>query len=306
MLKNVTILKKFPVVLSILLAVLSVSSVILGVLLPIPHPEPGSSMYVGYGDTPARIEVNCTLPEIPPTVYIMQVKDDTITKGEASDIASRLFDGIGTFEDEVYGWRSVVGYREVVIFKYGGFMTYDHEQFMHHGYPPEEYPSQDECKRITDQYLAKIMEDETVPRDITVSFQDIVSDIHKTIHRNGTIIEETWRNVHVNYVQKVNGFELYGPGAKIRVYLDKDGNVIGFIGRFWGLEPVREIVVCSPEEAIGKLEARGEVAYINLVKLVYYVEFGGRQVLYPYYYIQGVISDEFGEREFGETVSATH
>jgi len=307
-LKKGAVTKQIPIVIAALLAVISVSSLILGAVSPMSHPEPGDSAYIsiGYEDTQASIEINCTLPDIPATVKIMQVKDDMITKDEVSSIASRLFDEIDTFEDEIYGWRGVSGYREVVIFKYGGFMEYDHEEFMHHGAPAEEYPPPEECRRIADQYLAKILEDETVPNDITVCYQDTVSDIRQTINRNGTIIEETWTNTHINYIQKENGYELYGPGAKIRVYLDKDGEVIGFIGRFWDLEPVRNVDVISPEEAVGKLEAGGDVAYINSVKLVYYVEFGGRQALYPYYHITGVLtSSKHGSMEFTRTLNAT-
>lgn len=308
MLKKGALTKKIPIVIAALLAVISISSLIIGAVQSTSHPDPGDSAYISleHEDTPARIEINCTLPDVPTTVKIMQVKGDLITKDKATSIASRLFDEIDTFEDKTYGWRGISGYREVIVFKYGGFMNYDHEEFMHHGAPAEEYPPPEECRRIADQYLTKIMDDETVPTGITVYYQDTVSDIHQTIHRNGTIVKETWTNIHVNYVQKVNGYELYGPGAKIRVYLDKDGVVIGFVGRFWDLEPVRNVAVISPGEAIGKLEAGGDVAYINSVKLVYYVEFGGRQVLYPYYHITGVLTScKHGSMEFTRTLSAT-
>ena len=115
----------------------------------------------------------------------------------------------------------------------------------------------------------------------------------------------TWTNTHINYVQKIQGYELYGPGAKIRVYMNENGTVTGFMGRFWNLEPIRKVELLSPKEAIEKLDVSGEVAYITSVKLVYYIDYSGRQVIHPYYYINGVIETRnHGTTDFMKTIHA--
>jgi len=78
----------------------------------------------------------------------------------------------------------------------------------------------------------------------------------------------------VNYSLSFRGTSLWGPGAKLRVYLGEGGEVTGFMGNLWEISEFKTPKTLKPGEAIELFKKRdygASKAVIQSIELVYYV-----------------------------------
>ncbi|HEY4675023.1 MAG TPA: hypothetical protein VIH48_03100 [Candidatus Bathyarchaeia archaeon] len=64
-------------------------------------------------------------------------------------------------------------------------------------------------------------------------------------------------NVHVNFAISYDNIPLWGQGDTVRVYIGKEGEIIGFIGNFWEVETAEKVQVLAPKQAVEKLRELG-------------------------------------------------
>lgn len=137
----------------------------------------------------------------------------------------------------------------------------------------EELPSESECKDVADLFLENLKSKGFLQTTLDIAFEDVVSDEKIIAHPDGTR-ENYIVNIHVNYSLSFGGTRLWGPGAKLRVYIGEGGEVTGFIGNLWETSEFKTAETLKPGEAI-ELFKKGDYgaskAVIQSIELVYYV-----------------------------------
>jgi hypothetical protein len=144
----------------------------------------------------------------------------------------------------------------VRLYRTGGVEFFDNYKMSKACLTPQELPAADECVCIAKEPPEKARAHGLAPKGLETTFAELANDTIVFAFRNGT--RETFlNNVHVNFALSYNDIPIWGPGAKVRVYIGEGGEVVGFIGCFWEVRSAGEVPILRPEEAVQKLKELG-------------------------------------------------
>lgn len=265
-----------------------------------------------------EIIIETPLPQVPASMDILRLVSKNITAEQALDITSRIFcvNGETKFVDDC--WITREGPQEVSIYKSGSVYFSNDEKMYGTNYLLQDFPSIADCVTIAQHYLGNLTaQGLALSKSLGVTFGEVANDTTVFAYRNGTAIPYI-NNIHVNFRFSYNGYELSGAGAKLRVYIGKGGEVIGFIGNFWEVEPYKHVQIITPQQAIDRLNQTGfglsmpkamiTQVVINSISLVYWVSSPLENPLYitPTYNIKGTITGTDGRVvDFVQTIPAS-
>jgi hypothetical protein len=180
----------------------------------------------------------------------------------------------------------------------------DESKAYNEAYAPENLPSEDEAKEIADDFLQSLV-GEAIPEPEFVEYEFLRVGETKTVaYELETEEIETWTNhldVHYSFGE-LDGIPVWGPGAKIRVSVGDEGEVIGLhyvwreIKEDFGAYPA-----ISKDDAIDIFkESLGEEPEKLNAELVYYAEsqYEEQYFLQPYYVFSGTMMVDAEEVHF--------
>jgi len=218
-----------------------------------------------------EVIVYANLPSVTDEIAILKTVTPEITQERALDIANVVFNVSGEFKELDDVWKVWSGTRTVWVYKSGGIIYDTTEVWGRH--LREELPSESACKDIADSFLENLRRKGLLQSTLDTAFKDVVSDEGMIAHRDGRI-ENYIANIHVNYSLSFSGIKVSGPGAKLRVYIGKGGEVTGFMGNLWEVSERKIVGMLKPEEAIELFKKRdyGAIkAAVRSIELMYYV-----------------------------------
>ncbi len=199
-------------------------------------------------------------------VYTLKVVNQQLSKEHAIAIARTL--GIGGSPAER---GNVWEFKDAIIYKYGAVKYLNRTLAFDTKNLPEEMPSKDRAMAIAKRYIQRLIEAGILDKNLLSGKLEVVEDEEVVAYRNGTK-QRYVLNVHVNVPLEYNGIPLHGAGAKVRIYLSKDGKLAGILSFLGKLVPDKKVSIISKEEAIEKLRRMGyENAKIDSIELVYEV-----------------------------------
>jgi hypothetical protein len=228
----------------------------------------------GLSYTPAKAEISFETgkPSVPDEIWVLKKADNIITENRVTDVAS-IFGVRGDPVQIEAGWLmeengSEPGTsRELRVYEWGGFRYLDQYQMSHRFIRPEDFPSDNECAEIADQFIENLRNKGFIPQNLNISFNDVVAD---TISNPSTTY---FTNKHVNYSFSYDGLlPFVGGMAKLRVYLNENGEITGFFGDFYQFENLRKVQVLQPEDAIlNVIDSNTVRVQVESIRLVYLV-----------------------------------
>ncbi len=255
------------------------------------------------------VEFDTNLPSVPSEMTVLKTVSAGMTRGEALDIASRIFDLNGECKGVEGGWRIWEESREVYVYKSGGINYLDWSKAFEGGYRQDELPSDPECREMAESFLENLRSQGLLQTALQVEFNDVIRDQMVIAYADGTI-EDYFMNAHVNYALSFNGTRLSGSGAKLRVYIGSGGEVTGIIKYVPEITEFKTVRILTPEEAIGVFK-RGDYgaskATIQSFELVFDVPHPEVETAYiiPVYKLEGTFTLPDGDIvSFGEIVPA--
>ncbi len=199
-------------------------------------------------------------------VYTLKVVDQQLTREKAAHIA-RILGVDGMPYEKGNAWI----FGDAVIYKYGGLRYLNTTLAFDTRNPPEKLPSEAEARAAAERYIQKLVDLGVLEPGMLSTRLEVAKDEEVVAYRNGTR-QRYVLNVHVNVPLEYNGIPLHGAGAKVRVYLSKNGELAGVLSFPGKLVPDRRVTIISEEEAIERLRSMGyENAEIDSVELVYEV-----------------------------------
>ncbi len=259
------------------------------------------------------IVVDTELPQTPEKLTILKIEPFSVTEQDISLIASELFDLNGeiSYSDGVWKVVDEAHERELLIYDSGFIRFFDRYKLRTSMIEESKIMDKEELLEKANEFIMKLNSLGLMPMNVTIglsSEDSIVNDMISIMYRNGTTRSYV-NNVHVNYKLYYEGLELYGPGAKFRIYFDDKGNVIGFLGVFFRVKEYKELTILSPMDAVNKLYDVGfgrsmpinlvDRAVVKSIKLVYFVPTPSVNTTYiiPAYIIKGELIGKNGEKQ---------
>lgn len=204
----------------------------------------------------ATIVIETNLPDVPTEMYVLKTISKEITEEQVLDLASVIFSVNGEIQFTNGAWKVMEGSQEVLLYKSRSIKYFDNSKMWNDGYMPQELPPTTSCVAIAEQFLENLEAQGLVSGSLHISFAETANDTTVYALKNGTKTT-LLNNIHVNFAISYDDVPLWGPGAKVRVYIGKEGEIIGFIGNFWEVEPAEKVQILTPEQAVEKLRELG-------------------------------------------------
>lgn len=263
-------------------------------------------------------------PTVPTDVAILKTVSNAITEEQALTIA-KIFNVNGDAQSFNGSWMITQGEipeysKKLLIYKSGSIEYYGNpSKIWFTPYLPEELPTTNVCISIAEQLLERLKTEGLVSQSFQMSFFDVVNDTMSLFDLVNDTTTRFVTNIHVNFNLHYNNVPLWGPGAKVRVYIGKDGEITGFIGNFWRVEPSARARILTPTQAAEKLREAGfgmgvpadmvAKAIVKSIELVYLAPNptleGDTTFIMPYYVIKGTLTAKDGSAtSFAQVVSA--
>lgn len=243
----------------------------------------------------ATVIFETSQPQVPEKMYVLKSVQGEMNEERALEIAS-IF-GISGQASRVHDVWRVTGddNRYVEVHSFGGFRYFSDD--MHYGLiPPEKYPSDERCVEMANKFIESLRDHGFAPSGLEFSYVDVVADKTMIFSTENKTTTEYWNNKHVNYSLSYDDVPLFGGMAKVRVYLNEKGEVVGFFGDFWELAPYEEIRILSPEKAIQKwLGPDVDKVVVKSIELVYYIPSAGAAYIKPSYDVKATSFTSDGE-----------
>jgi hypothetical protein len=262
------------------------------------------------------IVIDTTPPKVPSEMYVLKTVSKEITRKQVLEIAANVFSVSGEAQFINGSWNVIEGSREVWMYESGSIKYFDNLKMENSLCSPQELPSVKNCLAIAEQFLEKLKAEELISKNLELSFAEVANDTTVFALKDGTTTTFI-NNIHVNFALSYNGISLWGPGAKVRVYIGEEGEIIGFIGNFWEVELAEKVKILTPEQAAEKLKEVGygksiprdmvSKAIVKSIELVYYApppEAYNANIM-PFYVIKGSLIGKDGcVADFAQIVSA--
>lgn len=219
----------------------------------------------------ATVILNCSLPDFPKEMQIMEVISHNFSEAEATELVGKLFDMTPPLSMKWYDTCMFIkDYVHFVILCYEGGIS-----FLRSSSGGGDFPNPSECKRIADEFLNKIASHGYIPQLAQIEFKRVepIAYVDERVERMG-----------VSYALKYNGIPTANYGFVV-VGIGSQGEIVE-LRAFWrNVRPGRNVTITiSPEEAIKNLgehwptepcsinSSRIKKITINKVELAYYME----------------------------------
>lgn len=241
--------------------------------------------------------VGCVVEEPELEFMIYEVKPVEVESEYLQTLASTLFPvGVTVMGDEtpeLYRLSAEPYYLECC--KNSSSIWYaDESKLYSEVYAPVELPSEEEARDIAEDFLASLIGDGVIPEGVEFEFRDIGETMTVTFDRDTEQTETVINHLDVLFsFGELDGIPVEGPGAKIRVSIGEEGEVIGLhyvwreIEKAFGAYPA-----ISEDEATEIFKEGIEAEFETLeVKLGYYAEseYEKQDFLQPYYIFDGTV-----------------
>lgn len=203
----------------------------------------------------ATFRIAVPLPDVPAEIFTLIPVDQGISKEQAQQITERILGIRGDVSDRGNAWHIKNNTKEIIIYKHGAIKYIDEAEAFGKMHNVSVMPGEKEASAIAQSYFHKLADEGLLQRELIPASLKIEDDEGR-IYKNGTI-EGFLLNRHVNALLSYNGVPLDGAGAKLRIYLSKNGEVTGLLNFVGKLEPDKKVSVLTPSEAIEILKSRG-------------------------------------------------
>ncbi|MCX9010682.1 MAG: hypothetical protein OIN66_06115 [Candidatus Methanoperedens sp.] len=205
--------------------------------------------------TEGTFKIAAPLPDVPSEIFTLIPVDQGISKEHAQQITERVLGIKGEAADKGNAWHIKNDTKEIIIYKHGAIKYIDEAETFEKMHNVSEMPGEKEASATAQGIFHKLADEGLLQRELIPASLKIEDDEGR-IYKNGTI-ESFLLNRHVNAPLSYNGVPLDGAGAKLRIYLSKNGEVTGLLNFVGKLEPDKKVSVLTPSEAIETLKARG-------------------------------------------------
>ena len=225
-----------------------------------------------------NVELKTALPVVPEEVFILKADDKDINEVKINKIAENIL-GIKNVEN-----------KDVKISKRGQ-MKYSTGNEWKNKYAKNEMLDEQQAKARAIGYINKLADEDLLARNMVDPSKLKVEYDEIYVYKDGKK-ESFVTNQHINMPVTYEGIPLHGGGAKIRVYLTKDGEMAGLLNGIGKLKPDKKVAIITPEEAIDLLKEKGyRDITIDSMELAYEVQTleENDDLVYPAYIFKGVM-----------------
>jgi len=277
-------------------------------LIPVTYPPEDEESYHGvavagmYGvQNIPEITLATTLPRYPEQAMVYRTVDTPVSKDDALKMAEK-FGLTGSVEEKIVSYRITGDPYMFNLDKGGGYLIYTWDGRCSGVDPrdrPENLPTDEECRKIAEAFLTS---HDLMPEGAVFSSIAHGEGFASNAAKNISIA--TYKDSRVLFTDTLSGLRVAGSG--IAVTVGGGGDILEVSRRWRDVEPYKEFVILSPEEAIEELKQTGVVttvsspkgAVVEEVKLCYYATPPGTEQPYlkPTYYFHGTME---GENETG-------
>ena len=216
---------------------------------------PGS---LGYRDTDIEVILNCSLPEAPKQMPVLEVLRYEYTIDEALNIAADLFNITGNVE-VIYRPRPTGdmaieitdGKKSLTLF-FEGAVEYTTPEWGSPAHIPSKLPSPSRAREIANAFLNKVRSFGLIPDGIEPVYQEVRPGERSVMN------ETSWTN-YLDVVYKITykGYLIIGPSSEITVSIGDRGRIVAFFGDWRRLSVAERLVdIITPEEALNQLKAQ--------------------------------------------------
>lgn len=243
-----------------------------------------------------NVEIKARLPDVPKEIPLLKVDDKNVDQGRSKGIVEGILEvkNLGEIKsDDTKAAMSVKDNTdaEITIYKKGQLKYFTGKQW-DEMYKKEELPSDKEAKDTAAGLVKKLIDEDLLNKDtVDVTKSEVAYDeTCRAPVGQPDKVECFVSNKHVNVDLSYEGISLYGAGAKVRVYLGKNGELLGFMNSVGKVVPDKKVSIITPKDAIDKLKDKGyKDITIDSIRLVYDVKSpeDGVGLIEPVYDIQG-------------------
>lgn len=229
-------------------------------------------------DVKENVTLNTTLPAVPDEVFILKVDDKNIDEPKYRKISENIL-GIKNPDK-----------KEVKISKRGQ-MKFSTGKEWNNKYSKNEMVDEQQAKVKAGGYINKLADEDLLAKDMVDLSKLKVEYDEIFVYQDGKK-ESFVSNQHINAPLSYDGISLHGGGAKVRVYLTKDGEMAGLLNSVGKLKPDKKVAIITPEKAIDILKEEGyKDITINSIELAYEVPPAEENAdnIYPVYVFKGVM-----------------
>lgn len=214
-----------------------------GIQTDVPQPPPNVE---NFDPSKFKIILNCTLPDVPKTLRSLKGHNIPISKQNFTEIASEVFNftNLGDVTEVYPGGLELRQDNRV-------FSMYDMSYLFYS--EPYEFKivewSEEENKRIADEFLEKLFSHWKVPTEAKIKFR-MIDGLIRSYTINETDIH-TNTPQYVIYSEIVNGYPLLGADGQLEVAI-AEGRVVDLRLVILPITSDVEIPIMSPKEALLK------------------------------------------------------
>lgn len=248
--------------------------------------------------------LNCSLPEVPEKMPVLEVVRHNYTEAEAMAVARDLFNMTTPLQVSWGDWGLFVGNRTHKLYLF-------YEGPVHYWVPTRDWstkphlPKPSECKEIADRFLEEVRSYGLVPQPIQIEFRG--ASVQETCWDE---IRGSWNvTMSAGYSLKYNGMPVTESGFA-QVIMGDRGRIVEFRGMWRNVKAGRNIQISvSPEQALRNIGShippsmipsspKLEKLIINNVELAYLVNppFKKQDELIPVYTFKAVKMFEDGKK----------
>lgn len=243
-----------------------------------------------------NVEIKARLPDVPKEIPILKVDNKNIDQGRSKGIAESILEVKNLGEIKSDNTRAAISVKdnnetEITVYKKGQLKYFTGKQW-DEMYKKEDLPSDKQAKDISAKIVKKLIDEDLLNKDtVDVTKSEVTNDeTCRAPVEQPDKVECFASNKHVNVDLSYKGIPLYGAGAKVRIYLGKNGELLGLLNSVGKVVPDKKVSIITPKDAIDKLKDKGyRDITIDSIRLVYDVKSPEEGVDYaePAYDIQG-------------------
>lgn len=226
----------------------------------------GLSLTLGVGKS---IQVNCPLPEVPENVPKFKIVYRDVTSKEIKGVAENVFGLEGKVSESkdsgkegfVSGLRIENSGEELTMLSSGAIRYTTGEEGFH--YRPETLPSNENARKIAENYMEMIKESGLIPPGYEVESDGVGPGAESVMGDNGKIVHYLTVSFEVTY---------HGFPVETDAYVDigENGKVLAFAGAWRRAKEDGVIDIVPPENALDRLESK-VTEQVESMEQVYYI-----------------------------------
>ncbi len=256
--------------------------------------------YTGpFAEVKENVQINTKLPDVPAQVSVLKVNGKNFDEVQAKKLVEIALD-IKAQESKKLPDNKGIALKDnekVVILYEGGQMKFSSGKELDNKFMKSEMLDDQAAKNKALGHIRKLAELDMLDVSAVDTSKMVVEYDEEYISYDGKI-EKFILNQHVNVETSYDGMPLRGPGAKIRTYFGKNGELLGILNGVGKPVADKKVPVISPEKAIELLKERGyRDVTIDSIEFAYDVPptSENAEFIYPVYLFQGKSHTVYGE-----------